>query len=222
MKAPGQAGLVVLGALAAWGLGACGDLAEGGFGEATILVASEELAGQEPSADAASVPGAVDALPSTHRLPQTRQTRSDALEGTLDVRLQVYLRNANGFWTEATAGERRVTLPLSGGAVEEIISQRMREGLYPQVRIVFNAVEAEVTDGLILDGDTVTGTIRVPTEPVIGIERPLNLFVDENVPAEVLIELHPADWLVSTSPASREVTPQEFESRVTVSARNRR
>jgi hypothetical protein len=171
------------------GVWACSDVLGGGFGDLSVLVAN--------GVDAAGEEGPT---------------------GSLHTRLQVYVREATGFWSEVTTGELTVTLPLEGTAAVEVVSRRVNIGLYPNMRVVFHSVEADVVDGLVIDGTPVTGVVTVQLPSPLTLERPIALVVDEREPMDIVIEMNAHEWLEAATGDDRQVASEIFESHVSVRA----
>lgn len=206
--------LLVLGALAG-----CGNLTAGGIGEASVA-----MSGDAPD-DASSPQMAVVSDPTSESLDLLGGALADSddnPEGEVEAELSVFLVAEDGTAIPLTDGDVRVRVDLKGVEEPEIGSRRVSAGTYAALRMVFTEIEAEVSDGLIINGQPVVGIIDVEIEHVnLVVERSLNLDIPDGGRVELVIDLNSEDWLQAvdllTVPPS--VDAQVFADLVTVRVR---
>lgn len=195
---------------------ACGNLTAGGLDEATATVyitgdAEEESPTMTDSEGYTPFPSSVGI---------DGPSAVGTLLGNLEVTLEVLVRRGDGSWLDLTGGEQPITLPISGGNLEELVSQPIEPALYDQVRVVFHTVEADVTGGLEIGGVPITGRIRVQNTAPIVVEQEFELTVSAQQVMEISIDLNAGDWLPTASPTGLEVSVEEFQAAVELTARN--
>lgn len=181
------------------GASACGDLTAGGVGEVEVLV----------SPDAVPVQAAMaDAWPAR----QTPQDMAD-IEGSLQVRVQVFVLRPPGRWIQVTDGTQEVLLDLSEPTASTLARTSLSAGSYVAVRTVFYRVRADIESGLEVEGEPVTGEVDVDLGVAGRLEvfRPLELTVVEGEITELGLDLHAARWLRRLDRDLRRVAATDFE-----------
>ncbi len=202
---PSVVALALVGVLAVV-VGGCGNLTSGGVGEVEVVVGADSVSlaaiGQSVQASAI-VPFGVQA-------PED----SDRIEGTLNVRIQVFLLRAPGQWIELTQGIQALILPIQDPAPIAIARMDVPSGPYQAVRTVFRSVVANVERGLEVDGELITGQILVDLSgrDRLQVETPLEIDVVEETLSTLVVDLHTARWLRRLDRVRREVAHQDFEA----------
>jgi hypothetical protein len=193
-------GALFVGALV---LGGCGNLTSGGLGDVEVIVAADSV----PSGDflAASAP----------------QVPPEPIQGTLTVRVQVYVRRGPTRWIEVTDGVQEIEMPLAGGEPMTLAEKGIPAGPYAAVRTVFRRVEADVESGLQVDGVAVTGPVLVDlgAEERLAVDRSVELDVTEGVVSSIAVDLHATRWLRLLDRDRKQVRPEDFEGELALRRR---
>ena len=193
--------------------GGCGDLTSGGFGELEVEMAADSV----PDGGATADP----------RTPFQSAAGSDAagaaslagldhasliLEGRLSAEVRVLVRRGVADWEEVTDGPQEVVLFLGEGGTGLVARDDFPAGRYDRVAIVFTRVEVDVVRGLVVDGDTIRGRIRVELESDrrIGIVRRLDLEVRQGRTSVLLLEMRASRWLRRVDRLRRVVDAVDF------------
>jgi len=205
--------LLLLGALPA-----CGELTSGGFGETEVYATADD----DPESDAlarSSAPRLQGAAPPA---PGANSAAVLALEGSLETRLQVFLRtDASASWVEITDGPVDLTLDLDGEPDESAGENQVSAGSYSHVRVVFHRVEALVTGGLVVEGVPITGEVGVElgSGGTLTVERDVDVEVVADGSLELLVDLNASVWLPAASLVTRTVAGAVFQGAVHVRER---
>lgn len=135
------------------------------------------------------------------------------IQGTLTVRLQVFLFRRPGRWIEITDGVQEVTLDLGDPEALIIARRDVPAGPYHAVRTLFRRVEANVESGLEIDGEPVIGRIPVDLglQDRLQIERGVDLEVGDGKLVELVVDLHAHRWLRRLDTDRRLVDSEHFE-----------
>jgi hypothetical protein len=196
MPMPNRLGKGLLPALALVLIG-CGNLTSGGLGEVEIQVSPEEL--QE---EATALLGAMSAGDDPELF----------LEGTLSVTVRAFVRERPGVWFEITDGPQEVVLSLDDPGAVVLARRELPTGDYSASRVVFGRIRADITAGLILDGDTITGEVRVRLGPdnliVVEDTGPVRVVRRRTVP--VLLEMRTRRWVRLLDREERAVDETDF------------
>ena len=232
---------VLSGGVVALLLGGCGNLTSGGYGDLEVLVASDTVSTTEsrsaPAAasvapvftlspgyssgafvSAVAAPPAVSAEVPPDILGPDRQRSSLSmlLEGTLTLRVQVFaLPRADATPIEVTDGVQQVVMPLSGGAPVLLARKSLAEGSYSVIRTVFLHVEALVEGGLVVNGVAIRGPVRVDLGSRLVVDTPVDLTIEEDVPARISVNLHTTRWIRLLN-LDRRVNAEDFQAEVRV------
>lgn len=209
-----SAAVVVL--CAAWTLPwaqGCGELASGGVqqGEAVVFLAGDGSAGRGATASRALASAEYSVA----------GTPADSVKGTVAVRIQVFIRAADGTWSELTPAEREASVDAEGTLEVEVGRRPLDVGPYDRLRMVFRRVEADVTGGLIIDGIPVVGRISVNFggSDTVEVERAIAVFMGEGETVELVVDLNSSAWLRAANPATRIVAAAHFRDAVEVRVR---
>jgi hypothetical protein len=195
--------------------GACGNLTSGGFGDLEVVVAVDSVAALQQ----APAP-TFQMVSSSGVLEPGRQTSSSGmalLDGTLNMRVQVFALTGRDFPIEVTEGVQEVIMPLSGAVPVVLARKSLPTGTYLAIRTVFLHVEAVVDGGLIVDGVPIRGPVRVDLGQGsrLIVDTPITLTIDEDVPARINVDLHTMRWIRLLN-QDRRVRAEDFQGQVTV------
>ena len=188
-----------------------GNLTAGGVGDLEVVVSADSVSlNGVPS----SAIGFGDGGGWFAQVP----TDSPRIEGTLTIRLQVFVVRQPSRVIEVMDGTQEVTLSLGDPQAVTIARRDLPAGPYHAVRTVFRRVEADVVRGLEFDGVPVTGRIPVELGPLdrLQIQRALGLDVVEEGGSEVVVNLHAARWLRRLDRDQRLVHSDDFEGELAV------
>lgn len=191
------------------GLGACENPAgmEGGDARMQVAAIGDDNGGARSRAGEA---------------PRFSQALSGA-EGTVSFRARVYVRSEVGSWVELTGRQaRQATVDASGrDAAQVFAAARVNAGSYPQVRVVFEDVQANVSGGIQIGTGLLTGEFRVDlqSDSQVVVERRVNATASADATTEILINLNADAWLKQASAQSRTVSEAAFQSAIQVTAR---
>lgn len=219
-------------------LSGCGDLTSGGYGEVEVTVLSDQIvtegagaslltmgiAPSSPSEDpwTALEPAPLTALTGLERFERSNQLgdAESAAVGNLRLRTRVFLRRGPRGWIEVTPGLRELNLALHEGGEGVLANSRIPAGRYDAVRVDFRFVEAQVEEGLLIQGDTVRGPISVtiPSEGATMI-FPLRVNVSSDERTSLLLEIRAQRWLQKVNRFGRTVTREDFEAEIRLGVR---
>jgi hypothetical protein len=194
----------------------CGDLTSGGVGDLDVVVAAD------------SVPIDATGVPSAPRLPEapsspgdlqdrpSRQTGPSDLAGTLTLSIQVFVLHPPYRMVEVTDGPQMVVLDLESTEPMTLASATVPAGRYRGVRTVFRRVEANVVRGLVVDGQPVTGLVRVQlgSGGALVVDDPTEVEVPAGGEASLLVDLHTTRWLRLLNLELRQVAASDFQNQV--------
>jgi len=212
----------------------CGDLTSGGYGEVEVSVVSDPvmLAAVGVRLDALNIEELANYLVASStngsgRSPTEGFERSNQLsdaqtaaEGSVSLRTRVFLRRGARGWLEVTPGVREISVSLHEGEERQLSTTRIPAGRYDAVRVDFSFVQAEVEQGLLIQGDTVSGPISVaiPTRG-LAVLFPVQVTVSSDARTSLLLEIRAQQWLRKASRAGRFVTGEDFEAEVGLEVR---
>jgi len=176
--------------------GACGDLTSGGFGELEVEMAADSLSGD--AAVASSL--------------MAGSYASSLIEGTLTAQVRVFVRRGILDWEEVTDGAETLVLTLGEAGTGLVARDEFPAGRYDRVLIVFRRVEVEIVRGLVVDGDTIRGRVRVELEAdrQIAIARLIDLVVRDGERTVLLMEMRASRWLLRVDRLRRVVEAVDF------------
>lgn len=197
-------------------LQACGELASGGAqGEAVALVTGNGGSG----APAAFMPGGSGAV--VPRGSSAAGGAGNGIRGTVSVQVQLSVRAPDGTWIELTRGPSPASVDIEGTLELEVGRRRLDVGTYDSVRVQFRRVEADVTEGLVIDGLPLVGRIAVDfgAKDTIEVERTVAVTVREGAVVELVVDLNSDTWLRGANPVARVVPPGIFRNAIEVRVR---
>jgi hypothetical protein len=89
-------------------------------------------------------------------------------------------------------------------------------GRYRGVRTVFRRVEANIVRGLVVDGQPVTGIVRVQLGDggLLVVDDPAEVEVPAGGEASLLVDLHTTRWLRLLNLELRQVTASDFREQL--------
>jgi len=200
--------------LGAGGPVGCGNVTSGGFGDVEVVLSSDEVEefGQVvSSALLASSPG-----------PQAT-SHLGLIEGTLTIRVRSFARRGLADLVELTDGVQEITVSLSDPQPVEIARIPLPEGRYEGVRTFFGRIEANISRGLVIDGDTIRGTVTVDLGPAgnFSVVTLTPFEVQDGTPTVVAIEMQSRIWLRLVDAVLRRVDLDDFRRVFRVQVRQR-
>ena len=194
--------------LTALALEGCGELTAGGVGEVEVVVGADSVSlaaiGQNVQASAIAPWGA------------QAPGESDRIEGTLNLRVQLFLLRAPGQWIELTHGIQTIALSIQDPAPVAVARTDVPAGPYGAVRTVFRSVVANVERGLEVDGEAITGRILVDLSgrDRLQVETALDIDIVEETSSTLVVDLHTTRWLRRLDRVRRDVAHEDFEGAI--------
>jgi hypothetical protein len=193
--------------------GACGNLTPGGVGEATVAVT-----GNVPTPAPTSSPSLATVFESTARSSHDDEVdEADEVEGEVEVEFLVSLVSENGSEARLGDGALRVRVDLQGVEEAPVVTQLIPAVRYTELRLVFTEIDVEVEGGLVINGEPVTGEIRVELEDVsLLLTRPIDLDVGHGQEVLLVIDLNAPAWLTAVDPILLTVDETVFAGLINV------
>jgi hypothetical protein len=178
----------------------CGNLTAGGLnGVAEVAVSGD-------------VPGTLSpALPVGTGPTLAAANDHDSPEGEVEVEFQLFLERANGKSVPLSDDDIRVRVDLRGRQEADVVNRAVPAVRYTGLRIVFTEIEAEVDSGLVIDGQVVSGAVRVELEDAtLTVVKPLALEIEDGERVQLLIDLNASIWLQAVDPDLKRVAEDFF------------
>lgn len=213
-------------------VGGCGNLTSGGFGEVEVVLIPDAVEGLAEAARMAlstgpqavfpmAATGPVSDVPAASEGPAA--TEGEAIEGILTVWVRSFVRRGDQDWEELTDGFQQLTLSLQDPEPAEVARRSLPEGSYEAVRTVFTRVHAQVIRGLDVNGEPVTGLIRVDLGPegTLTVVDPVSIEVREREVVRLALEMQSRVWLRLVDAVQRRVAGDEFRQVFRVRVRPR-
>ena len=206
----GTTALITLAACAL--LAGCGNLTAGGLtGEATVTVSGD-------AADAAvAAPQRVAGLSALGPLAMS----GDIPEGQVEADFFVSLVTNDGIPISLSDGPVQIRLDVQGQQEIDAVDRRtVPATLYSGLRMVFTDIRVEISSGLIINGDTVVGPVRVELkDTALVIDRPLTVNIREGDSVFLLMDLNANTWLQAVDPVLGTISEDAFGAAVSVGVR---
>lgn len=206
---------VLAGATASCG----GNLTSGGLSDVEVFVAGNDPGESGAATTAAAAPIFLSAgAPALAEAPAPGlQVAPGTILGTVTVVLQVELMGSDRRWVQITDGPQAVTVGLTGTNRSLLAARPLGAGRYIRARTTFLRVEAEVEQGLVVEGEEVTGTIPVEL-PLAGlrVEEGLFLELEEGDPGRLVVALNSQLWLRLVNANLRRVPQSIFQQAVRI------
>ncbi len=190
----------------------CGNVTAGGLtGEVTVTVS-----GDVPDAQGAAPQRAVG-LSATGPL----QMSGGGPEGEVRASFFLYLETVTGGSFSLSEDQIQIRLDVQGmQKVDAVDRMVVPTGQYSQMRIVFTDIRVDVSDGLIINGDTVVGEVRVELkDTALTVTRPVNLNIRDGDSVFLLLDLNANTWLQAVDPALKVIAEDVFGDAVSVAVR---
>ena len=192
-------------------LAACGNLTGGGVGEATLSVTGN-VPPPIPAPQSSLVATAGPVAPSSHEPDE-----ADEAQGSVHVRFLVSLVSERGSETRLGDEEIEIEVDLQGADEPPVVKELIPAVRYTELRIVFTEIKAEVSDGLIINGQLVTGGVHVELEDLaLLVTRPIDLDVGHGQSVSLLVDLNAPAWLTAVDPITRTINESVFADLVNV------
>jgi hypothetical protein len=190
-------------ALAGLVAGGCGNVTVGGYTEVNVNVSGDAPA-PAPTARAA----VLDAPAASSPL----RAEGEA-EGEVEVDFQLFLISETGRSVQLGPGQDdiRVRIDIQGSTeAEPVKNQLIDAGRYTQLQIVFKKIQVEVSGGLVIDGQTVTGEVDVELSGTdLLVARPLDLVAVDGSTVNIVVDLNAQSWLAAVDPNTQPYTINE-------------
>ena len=192
-------------------LGACGNVTSGGYGDVEVVLSSEEVSDFQETASSIFLAS----MGAPERAP------GDSIVGTLTVSVRSFARRGLGDFVELTDGIQEVTVSLGDPQPIEIARRPMPAGSYDAVRTFFGRIEANIVSGLVIDGQSITGTIPVDlgATGTFSVVTYSGFEVWEDSPTVVAIEMQSRIWLRLVNAVRRRVDLDDFRQVLRVRVR---
>lgn len=143
-------------------------------------------------------------------------------QGTIDFRARVYVQSGTSGWVELTERAASTASVAASGHGEAVAfaSSRVRAGSYNRVRVVFEAVNANISGGVQLSTGLLTGTVSVNLESdgQVVVEREVNVSASSGATTRLVLNLNANAWLNRANAQTRTVAESEFRNAVQVTA----
>ena len=189
-------------------LAGCGNLTAGGLtGEATVTVSGDAVDAPAPAPQSA----AKLVTTSPFKVP------GDTPEGQVEADFFLYLVSANGVPVSLSENPIQIRLDVQGQQEADAVDrQSVPATLYTGVRMVFTNIKVEVASGLIINGDTITGEVRVELKDTA---LTVNLDIGEGDSVFLLMDLNANTWLQAVDPVLKVIAEEAFGDAVSVGVR---
>lgn len=197
-----------------------GNLTSGGLSDVQVFVAGNDAEARAAAAPA-TAEGPVSGVPPAGGAVGARvpglQVAPGTILGTVTVVLQVELMGADRRWVQITDGPQAVTVGLDTADGSLLVARALDAGRYIRARTTFLRVEADVREGLVVEGEEVTGAIPVEL-PLAGlrVEDGLFLELEEGNPGRLVVALNSQLWLRLVNANLRRVPQSIFQQAVRV------
>jgi hypothetical protein len=128
----------------------------------------------------------------------------------------VFVLHPPSRWVEVTDGPEMVIMDLESPEPVVLARATVSAGRYRGVRTVFRRVEANVIRGLVVDGQPVTGLVRVQLGDggILVVEDPTEVEVPVGGETSLLVDLHTMRWLRLLNLELRQVAASDFQDQV--------
>lgn len=151
--------------------------------------------------------------------------RSNALAatsatGTLTFAARVALVDADGQPVPLNTTPATATVGIAARDTALIGARAVPARPYATARVVFTAVQANVSAGLVIGGINLTGRVAVAIPDSVVVERPVTLPPGDGG-VRLVVDLRSSEWLAAADPLTRVVPAAAFRSAVRVSAVSR-
>ncbi len=197
-------GFALAGAL---GLGGCGNLTAGGFGEAEVEVVGDEAdSGAQSSAQATY--GGEGIL-----------TGGNPFQGYVTVGMRVYLEpEGEGDGLLIFRGVQDVVVDVRGETPVRVGGVTIPPGRYRGARVVFTRITADINHGSLGEEFPLTGLVTVELDEELEVRDERTFLVNDRQRVVVRVDLRSSAWLQHATPALR-VAPERFLDAVRVTVR---
>jgi hypothetical protein len=188
-----------------------------GLGACESATAPSEMATMEVAAhgDASGQAGTAGASQ-----PAGTSGATGTAEGTVEFRARVWVQSDTRGWVELTQGSaQQVSVDASGRQGAKVfLTGFAHAGTYNRVRIEFEQVQANVSGGIYLGTNLLTGTIRVDAGSTgkVVVERSIDVQAGAGTRSRLVIDLNSSQWLSQASAQTRTTSRAAFESAVRV------
>jgi hypothetical protein len=169
-------------------LSACGNLTAGGVAQAEAVVTGDGSDGEGAQAVASD------------------QLVEPPLEGSVTVRLAVYLIGPDQEPIDISGGTREITLDIHGETSVSLGTISISPDTYAGLRVVFSHVEATLVSDLPLVLPTIV-TVDFEGEPTIEVERATLANVEDGGRLVATVDLRAPGWLQGVILGAPRVVP---------------
>lgn len=183
--------------------GGCGNVTVGGYTEVNVNVSGDAPAAT-PTAQATLLGGAAASSP----------LRVEGVaEGEVEIDFQLFLISQDGTSVRLGPGQDdiRVKIDIQGSTeAEPVRNQLIDAGRYTELQIVFKKIQVEVSQGLVVDGQEITGEVDVELSGTdLLVARPLDLVAVDGSTVTMVVDLNAQSWLAAVDPNTQPYTINE-------------
>jgi len=194
---------------------ACGgNLTAGGLTETEVRVSGDAPDPPPPGA----LP--VFSSPWTQSDDDDDDDDADEAEGEIEADFLLFLERPDGSLLRLTDQEVQVDLDIRGEQEVSAVVRTVPAERYTALRVVFSEIEVEIDEGLVIDGQPLTGSVSVDVElEGLTVVRPLELDFSDGEREELLLDLNTRSWITAVDPEQLQVSAQAFADAIRVEAR---
>ena len=198
-------------------LAACGNVTVGGFQRVAVDV-SGDAPDPAPQPTLLSAPAGITAPAGAAPLPSSHEAEN--AEGEVEIDFTLALVAESGEVVSLGQDDIRLRLDLQGASDLEAVDELVPTARYTELRITFVHIQVEVEAGLVIDGQPITGEVRVELEdPELVVSRPVDIAAAAGSRVTLLVDLNTPSWLAAVDPATRTVDVSVFAGLIDVVAR---
>jgi len=197
----------------------CGNVTVGGYSEVSVNVSGDAPA---PTPTAPAVPAQMAVAPmadvQTPDASSPLRTEGEA-EGEIEADFRLFLISETGTSVQLGNGDDiRVKIDTQGSTeAEPVKNQLIAAGRYTELRIVFTKIQVEVSQGLVIDGQEITGEVDVELSGSdLPVTRPLDLVAVDGSMVTMRVDLNAQSWLTAVDPATQTINEDVFADLVDV------
>lgn len=197
----------------------CGNVTVGGYSHVSVDVSGDAPAAT-PAAPAPARQTAVVQMAAVQAPAASSPLRAEGeAEGEIEADFHLFLVSQTGASVELGNGDDiRVKIDVQGSTeAKPIENQLIPAGRYTELRIVFTKIQVEVAQGLVIDGQEITGEVDVELSGSdLPVTRPLDLVAVDGSMVTMRVDLNAQSWLALVDPATQTINEQVFADLVDV------
>lgn len=197
----------------------CGNVTVGGYSEVSVNVSGDAPA-PTPTAPAPAPQMAVAPMAAVRTPAASSPLRAEGeAEGEIEADFRLFLVSETGESIELGSGDDiRVKIDVQGSTeAKPIENQLIPAGRYTELRIVFTKIQVEVSQGLVIEGQEITGEVDVELSGSdLPVTRPLDLVAVDGSMVTMRVDLNAQSWLTAVDPATQTINEDVFAGLVDV------